>query len=214
MAVLVDGENVNTGPAAEVLRGVGGAEKAAVRRVYGNEQLLGAWCETPGFRMVHTHTSKNSADLRLCIDAVHLSHEGGIGSFVIVTSDGDYSHLAYYLRERHLQVIGIGEAKTPAGFRAACSRFIELKKVESPAPAPKPQSLSKMDQWVRGAILTEGNNNGLPISRLNALIRVDGFRISTTPDKTWRAYLLNRPALYACDPKGPNARVRWIGANP
>lgn len=213
MAVLVDGENVNTGPAAEVLRGVGGAEKAAVRRVYGNEQMLGPWCETPGFRVVHTHSTKNSADMRLCIDAVHLSHAGGIGAFVIVTSDGDYSHLAHHLRERHFRVIGIGEQKTPETFRAACSQFIEIKGRSRPAvrAAATSSHLSKMDQRLRSSILNNGNSYGLPINSLNALMRKYDVKISATPERTWRNYLLNRATLYDCDPRGPNARVRWIG---
>lgn len=220
IAVLVDGENVNTGPAEEVLRGVGGAAKAAVRRVYGNAQKLGKWGETPGFRLVHTHSAKNSADMRLCIDAVDLSHKGEIGSFVIVTSDGDYSHLAHHLRERHFRVIGVGETKTPKGFRAACSQFVEIPEddpqLATPVAPPKNtqsvcSKLDELDQKIRAAITKHGNKNGLLIPRLNGLMHPQGVRISKLPERTWRAYLLKRPSLFSCDDKGPEARVRWVG---
>jgi hypothetical protein len=213
VAVLVDGENVNTLPAAEILRGVGAAEKAAVRRVYGNATQVAAGAETPGFRLVHTLPGKNSADILLSIDAVHLSHEGGIKTFVIITSDGDFSHLAHHLRERHFRVIGLGEPKTPEVFRAACSQFIEIKTV-SKDQMPKSSgsnALSAMNVRLRKVILENGNKSGTPISRLNAPMCAFGTKISALQDKTWRDYLTKRPKLFACDPKGPNARVRWIG---
>ncbi|MDQ2091561.1 NYN domain-containing protein [Marimonas arenosa] len=209
VAVFVDGENVNTGPAAEILRGVGGAAKAAIRRVYGNAQQLAKWCDAPGFRAVHTGSGKNSADVRLAIDAVHASHQGGIATFVIVTSDGDFSHLAHHLRERHFTVIGIGEPKTPNSFRAACSRFIEIIPIGSAASGEK--NLDAMDRKVRDAIQKNGDRHGLPIHRLGPLMSKHGTKISTHPDRTWRNYLTKRTDIYHCDKRGPKAKVRWIG---
>lgn len=213
VAVLVDGENVNTLPAAEILRGVGGAEKAAVRRVYGNATQVAAWAETPGFRLVHTLPGKNSADILLSIDAVHLSHEGGIETFVIITSDGDFSHLAHHLRERHFRVIGLGEPKTPEVFRAACSQFIEIETVskDQVPNSSGSNALSAMNVRLRQIILENGDKSGTPIAGLNAPMRAFGTKISALQEKTWRAYLTKRPKLFACDPKGPNAKVRWIG---
>lgn len=212
--MLVDGENVNTIPAAEILRGVGGAEKAAVRRVYGDATQVATWAETPGFRLVHTVRGKNSAGIRLSIDAVHLSHVGGIGTLVIVTSDGDFSHLAHHLRERHFRVIGLGEPKTPEVFRAACSQFIEIEAVskDQVPKTPAANALSAMDIRLRQVILENGDTNGIPIVGLNGPMRAFGTKISAHPDKTWRAYLTKRPELFACGPKGPNAKVRWIGS--
>jgi len=37
-----------------------------------------------------------------------------------------------------------------------------------------------------------------------------GVKISTYPEKTWRAYLAARPDLYELDPRGPEAMVRFL----
>ena len=47
--------------------------------------------------------------------------------FCIVSSDGDFTRLASRLRESGMEVIGMGENKTPRSFRAACSVFTDLE---------------------------------------------------------------------------------------
>ena len=50
---------------------------------------------------------------------------------------------------------------------------------------------------------------GLLLTDLNTrLQRKHQTAISQRSEKTWRAYLLARPDLFVCDPKGPQARVR------
>tara|TARA_R100000988_G_C3877213_1_gene106616 strand:- start:272 stop:427 length:156 start_codon:yes stop_codon:yes gene_type:complete len=39
--------------------------------------------------------------------------------------------------------------------------------------------------------------------------KLHGVMISKSPEKSWRAYLAKRPALYSLDPKGPKAKVRY-----
>ena len=50
-----------------------------------------------------------------------------VDGFCIVSSDGDFTRLASRLRESGMQVIGMGENKTPRSFRAACSVFTDLE---------------------------------------------------------------------------------------
>ena len=47
--------------------------------------------------------------------------------FCIVSSDGDFTRLASRLRESGMDIIGMGENKTPRSFRAACSVFTDLE---------------------------------------------------------------------------------------
>lgn len=50
---------------------------------------------------------------------------------------------------------------------------------------------------------------GMRIAALGPLMHArHGTRISTFPERTWRAYLAARPELYFLDPRGPEARVR------
>jgi len=50
-----------------------------------------------------------------------------VNGFCLVSSDSDFTRLATRLREAGMQVIGIGEKKTPDPFIAACDKFIYLE---------------------------------------------------------------------------------------
>ena len=51
--------------------------------------------------------------------------------FCIVSSDSDFTRLASRLRESGMEVIGMGEEKTPRSFRVACTRFINLENLSN-----------------------------------------------------------------------------------
>ena len=50
-----------------------------------------------------------------------------VDGFCIVSSDSDFTRLASRLRESGMEVIGMGEEKTPRSFRVACTRFVNLE---------------------------------------------------------------------------------------
>ena len=54
-------------------------------------------------------------------------YTGNVDGFCIVSSDGDFTRLASRLKESGMDVIGMGENKTPRSFRAACSVFTDLE---------------------------------------------------------------------------------------
>lgn len=63
-------------------------------------------------------------DIGLVIDAMDILHAGKVDGFVLVSSDSDFTRLASRIREDGLQVIGVGEKKTPESLRNVCNRFI------------------------------------------------------------------------------------------
>lgn len=207
VAVLVDGENMSRDLAAEVLKAARVYGDPQVRRVYGNQNAVSGW-EDLGFRLCSTRPGKNAADMLLCVEAMVLALRDGVGTLVIASSDRDFSYLAEQLRELGKQVIGVGGGKAAASFRAACSSFVCLGPVAKPTPvvAPKPASGSALDQ-VKAAVAAAGPD-GLHLHELNPKMQQTGFRISTTGEKNWRAWLTAQPNIFACDPKGPEARVR------
>ncbi|MBS2030466.1 MAG: NYN domain-containing protein [Deltaproteobacteria bacterium] len=76
-----------------------------------------------------TRAGKNSADIRLVIDALELCYaREHIDTFVIASGDSDFCPLAYKLRENNKIVIGLAikEATSPF-FVKACDEFIYLK---------------------------------------------------------------------------------------
>jgi uncharacterized LabA/DUF88 family protein len=57
---------------------------------------------------------KNSTDSALIIDAMDLLYTGKFDGFCIVSSDSDFTRLAFRIREAGLVVYGFGEKqKTP-----------------------------------------------------------------------------------------------------
>lgn len=69
---------------------------------------------------------KNATDSTLIIDAMDILYTGNVDGFCIVSSDSDFTRLAGRLRESGMEIIGMGEKKTPRSFRAACSVFVSL----------------------------------------------------------------------------------------
>lgn len=94
----------------------------------------------PDYRLVHSGSAKNAADILIAPDAVDLRLSGKIDTFLIASSDGDFTHLATRLREYETKAVGIGQVKAPAVYRAACSAFLEMKPL---APASVPQRIQR-----------------------------------------------------------------------
>src|SRR6266436_5047391 len=71
-------------------------------------------------------TGKNSADIRLCVDAMDLAFsKEHIDTFVIVSGDSDFSPLVSKLKELGKHVIGLGmQDSTSALLRDNCDEFI------------------------------------------------------------------------------------------
>lgn len=89
-----------------------------------------------------TRAGKNSADMRLVIDALELCYaRDHINTFVIASGDSDFCPLAYKLRENDKLVIGIGvKQSTSPLFVKACDEFIYFRGADriEEAGAPRP----------------------------------------------------------------------------
>lgn len=84
-------------------------------------------------------TGKNSADIRLCVDAMDLAYnKTHIDTFVIVSGDSDFTPLVSKLKEMGKHVIGLGMTNSTSDLlRDNCDEFIyyedlEVEKTETP----------------------------------------------------------------------------------
>lgn len=222
VSVFVDGENIPASQAPRILGLAHELGQVELLRVYGDAGLLGAWDEVPGFRLIHSGSGKNAADLLLSVDAMERALDGACDTVVIASSDGDFRHLAGRLRERGLSVIGMGRERAGLRFKAACSRFVVLRGEADPAkrpePAPEPGvvpfippgTVPGLTKKIIAAIAQNGcPRKGLELSALQVLMyRQHRVAIGCYPEKTWRGYLQARGQIFVLDPKGPEARVR------
>jgi hypothetical protein len=150
LAVLIDADNVLARHAEAILKEISTIGEPALRRVYGDwssTQLAGWKVQARDLGLVMHQQSantkgKNASDIGLVIDAMDILHAGKFDAFVLVSSDSDFTRLASRIREEGLEVIGIGEAKTPESLRKVCNRFILIENIVGEAeteakPAPK-----------------------------------------------------------------------------
>jgi uncharacterized LabA/DUF88 family protein len=89
-------------------------------------------------------TGKNSADIRLAVDAIELCHtKDYIDTFVIVSGDSDFTPLVAKLKENGKTVIGVGMYDSTSELLAAnCDEFIFYEDIGIAADAPPvPDSL-------------------------------------------------------------------------
>jgi uncharacterized protein (TIGR00288 family) len=91
--------------------------------------------EIPHVRM----SGKNSADIRLVVDALDLCHtKPHVDTFVIISGDSDFSPLVSKLRENNKNVIGVGVKNSTSDLLIAnCDEFIFYDDLVREKPARK-----------------------------------------------------------------------------
>jgi uncharacterized protein (TIGR00288 family) len=102
-------------------------------------------------------SGKNSADIRLCVDAMDLAYsKDHIDTFVIVSGDSDFSPLVSKLKELGKHVIGLGLAEATSDLlRDNCDEFIyydDLGRVQEAVPG-LPSQLPEGKKKVFGLLL-------------------------------------------------------------
>jgi len=107
-------------------------------------------------------SGKNSADIRMVVDALDLCYmKGHVDTFAIVSGDSDFSPLVSKLRENNKTVIGVGVKQSTSGlFIGNCDEFIfyddlvrdeekakaRATQVKQVAPKPAPQDKKQPDK--------------------------------------------------------------------
>ena len=83
-------------------------------------------------------TGKNSADIRLCVDAIDLCYsKEHIDTFTIVSGDSDFSPLVSKLKENGKRVIGLGMKESSSNLLIDnCDEFIYYEDLERPLGTP------------------------------------------------------------------------------
>ncbi len=139
LAVLIDGDNIPSAFVKEMMEEIAKYGNPTIKRIYGDwtKPNLSKWKNillenaiTPIQQYGYT-TGKNATDSAMIIDAMDILYSEKVNGFCIVSSDSDFTRLATRLREAGMQVIGIGEKKTPNPFIVACDKFIYIEILKS-----------------------------------------------------------------------------------
>jgi len=96
-------------------------------------------------------SGKNSADIRLVVDAIDLCYsKSHIDTFVIVSGDSDFSPLVSKLRENDKRVIGIGVRSSSSHLLIAnCDEFIFYDDIYHTAVSKVSEKVSSVPQDMR-----------------------------------------------------------------
>lgn len=130
-AILIDADNISDKYIKIILDEIANKGVATYKRIYGDwtSPRLASWKNVllensiiPMQQYSYT-TGKNATDSGMIIDAMDILYSGTVDGFCIVSSDSDFTRLASRLRESGMQVIGMGEEKTPQPFISACNQF-------------------------------------------------------------------------------------------
>ena len=139
IAVLIDGDNIPSAYIKEMMEEIATYGNPTIKRIYGDwtKPNLNKWKSlllendiTPIQQYGYT-TGKNATDSAMIIDAMDILYSGKVDGFCLVSSDSDFTRLATRLRESSMQVIGIGEKKTPNPFIVACDKFVYIEVLKS-----------------------------------------------------------------------------------
>ncbi len=134
-AVLIDADNISSKYIGSILDEMTKYGVVTYKRIYGDwtAPQAGKWKKelmensiTP-IQQFRNTVGKNATDSTLIIDAMDILYTNNVDGFCIVSSDGDFTRLVSRLKESGMEVIGMGENKTPRSFRAACSVFTDLE---------------------------------------------------------------------------------------
>ena len=135
IAVLIDGDNIPSAHVKEMMEEIAKYGNPTIKRIYGDwtsphlskwKNLLLQNAITPIQQYAYT-SGKNATDSAMIIDAMDILYTEKVNGFCLVSSDSDFTKLATRLREAGMQVIGIGERKTPNPFIVACDKFIYIE---------------------------------------------------------------------------------------
>jgi uncharacterized LabA/DUF88 family protein len=128
-------------------------------------------------------SGKNSADIRMVVDALDLCYtKGHVDTFVIVSGDSDFSPLVSKLRENAKAVIGVGVKNSSSDLLIAnCDEFIYyddlVREDEAKRRAAKKRREARPAGTPKDAVPTDGKEQeafDLVIETLQALIAERG----------------------------------------
>jgi OST-HTH/LOTUS domain/NYN domain len=101
-------------------------------------------------------------------------HAGKVEGFALVSSDSDFTRLASRIREDGMQVIGVGESKTPESLRKVCNRFLMIENIVAPEapPAPPAGEKARVEKPAEAAPVKRPAVEAIPLI-LDAMKKID-----------------------------------------
>ncbi len=169
-AVLIDADNISDKYVKIILDEISNYGVATYKRIYGDwtKQRSNNWKNVLLEHSIipiqqYSYTiGKNATDSAMIIDAMDILYSGNVEGFCLITSDSDFTRLASRMRESGMDVIGMGETKTPKPFISACNRFkyLDLIAMELDADEKREREKEKEEEEKEKQREAEKGNKG------------------------------------------------------
>lgn len=135
VAVYIDCENINHHDYQFIEKEIRQYGRIIVCNLYADWQQedMKQWSKVAianGLRTIQCDkiSGKNSVDLRMAVDLTCFSYERThVNTYVVVTTDSDFRHVIFPLREKNKIVIGIGYANANKSFTSICDKYTKIE---------------------------------------------------------------------------------------
>lgn len=152
------------------------------------------WCKvasTYGLNSIQCDKikGKNSVDIKIAVDLTCFSYERDhVQNYFIVTTDSDFRHVIFPLREKNKMVYCIGYAKVNAALTGICDKYIKIENLRK-----KVNKTELEEYWsiIRDCVLEKGINNIGKIKQF-LLLQFPTFDEKDYNEKRFSQFLLNK----------------------
>jgi uncharacterized LabA/DUF88 family protein len=168
LAVLFDADNISQNYVKPILDACAGYGRVIIKRAYGDwsdhrlkgwELIFREFAVRPIQQYMFT-VGKNITDSAMIIDAMDILHLKEVDTFVLASSDSDFTGLATRIREDGVKVIGVGRRETPVSFINACDEFLIIENLieEDTLREEIPEETIQIEDTLREEVRKEANN--------------------------------------------------------
>ena len=169
IAVYIDGDNASHKDFSYVYEEIKKYGRIIIGRIYGDwtKTEMKGWKNISinyAFESVNCFglSKKNSTDIYLICDILQdLYKNHNINTYIIVSSDSDYSHVTKRIRAEGKKVYGIGRKNTPIMLKNACDIFISNEVIKNQEESEDEEEYTFISEKYRQ--IAKGNENLLNI---------------------------------------------------
>lgn len=151
IAIFIDAENTTYDKIPAILQEIAVHGRIITKRAYGDfsSANLKRWKDVLNENAIDPvqqfsySKGKNSSDSAMIIDAMDLLYTGKYDTFVLISSDSDFTKLATRLKNSQKFVFGVGKKQTPVSFVKACDDFIYIENLKDVAESEKTSTVRR-----------------------------------------------------------------------
>ena len=138
IAVFIDGENINPLDFVYIQKEIRTHGRVVISNVYGDwsDNNIKKWIDIArenGILKIQCDkiNGKNSIDLRMSVDMMkYLYTNNLITIFYLITTDSDYRHVIFEIKQKNKKVYCIGNSQVNVGLTSICDLYTKIENIK------------------------------------------------------------------------------------